>query len=177
MIIAYKMARKKNGFYYPMYVDSKYPFEMNKWNKAKNGEMTKDGKVKSKLGKLHYRPGFHCSDIPYETHIGKRGDDGSIAFFPKDVVWLEVLVWDEINYQCEANANGVHKNGKFVARDADLDHIPENGFYKYKTNPAAYAEWIICDLIYPIRELSDREVKELCTKENLTPLPREGEIA
>ena len=35
-------------------------------------------KVKSKLGPLAYRPGWHSGDVPYASHIGVKDADGKI---------------------------------------------------------------------------------------------------
>ena len=40
---AYKLVRKKNGEYYPLYVLAKNPFPVGKWIEAKCGELTKKG--------------------------------------------------------------------------------------------------------------------------------------
>lgn len=172
-MIGYKMLRrKKDGKLYPMYVTNK-PTEIGVWLNAEEGER-KDGKVKSRLGLLHFRPGWHCSSLPYETHIGKKDSEGKIVALPKDVVWCEVEISDAVNYDAEAHHNGIHSNGKFVARDADLDHVPVNGYYHYKTNPSMYGEWIIAGAIKITKLLTDEELKEICARHNLVPLPREA---
>jgi hypothetical protein len=74
---AYKMFRadpKQPGKLFPLFVDAKTPVPMNKWVDAKEGEM-KDGKVKSKIGPLAYRPGWHAGDLPIATHIGDKDDE------------------------------------------------------------------------------------------------------
>jgi hypothetical protein len=74
---AYKMFRadpKQPGKLFPLFVDAKTPVPMNKWVDAKEGEM-KDGKVKSKIGPLAYRPGWHAGDLPIATHIGDKDNE------------------------------------------------------------------------------------------------------
>ena len=72
---AYKLLRvKKDGKLYPLYVDADTPTPMGVWLEAKCGELTSDGKVKSKLGSLCFRPGYHLSNLPYASHIGRKGD-------------------------------------------------------------------------------------------------------
>ena len=64
---AYKLFRiedndKSNLF--PLFVDADTPVETGVWVKAKAGEINKEtGKVKSKLGDLAYRPGWHSGDL------------------------------------------------------------------------------------------------------------------
>ena len=171
---AYKMVRKgKDGRYYPLFVNANEPFVVGKWMEAESGPRLENGKVKSKLGGLAYRPGFHCSAIPYVKHIGKKGPSGTIEWFYPDVYWAEVEVSDDIDYQPEANRNGYNpRTGRFNPRDADLDHIPENGYYRYKTNPNMEGEWVIAGGMKVNRILSDDEVRELCAQHGYTPLPR-----
>lgn len=80
---AYKLLRvSKNhqGKIYPLFVNANHEIEMNEWIEAEYGEMNDKGKVKSKLGALCFRPGWHLSDIPYAPHIGKKGENGQIEF-------------------------------------------------------------------------------------------------
>lgn len=63
---AYKLFRVKkteSGKIFPLFVDADNETPMNIWVNAKCG------KVKSRLGELAFRPGWHLSDIPYVTHI------------------------------------------------------------------------------------------------------------
>ena len=63
--IAYKLFRVKKsepGKIFPLYVLADKETPMGIWLEAESGIRTEDGKVKSKLGKLAYRPGWHLSD-------------------------------------------------------------------------------------------------------------------
>ena len=77
---AYKMFRvdkKQPGKLFPLFVDSQTPVEMDKWITAKEGEKstTNAKKVKSKIGDLAYRPGWHAGDLPIATHIGDKDEE------------------------------------------------------------------------------------------------------
>ena len=171
---AYKLVRMgRDGNIYPLFVDRSTPFKVGEWIYAVPGPMDENGKVKSKLGGLAYRPGFHCSDIPYVTHIGKKGPSGKIEFMDPDYVWAEVEVTDTINYQDEAVRNGRNpRTGKKNPRDADLDHLPYDGYYRYRTNPNMAGEWIIAHGMKINRILSDDEVREICHAYGYEPMPR-----
>ncbi len=171
---AYKLVRLgKDGNIYPLYVNSTTPFEVGTWMYAVPGPMNERGKVKSKLGPLAYRPGFHCSDIPYVTHIGKKGASGKIEYMNPDTVWVEVEITDDIDYQAEAYNNGINpRTGRYNPRDADLDRIPVNGYYRYRTNPMMTGSWIIAHGMKINRILSDDEVARICAQYGLTPMPR-----
>lgn len=175
--VGYKLFRvKKNepGKLFPLYVFSNESIPVGEWLEAKEGPMNEKGKVQSKLGGLAYRPGWHINDeVPYVEHIYSKHNGKK--YLRDDCVWCEVEYLDDINYQDEANKNGMHTNGKFVARDAYLKKIPENGYYRYKTSPQMYGEWIIAGNMKINRIMSDSEVEQMCEAKNLTPLKRYGE--
>ena len=70
MAIAYKLLRMKGDKLYPLFVLSDQEIPIGVWLDAKEGERLTNGKVKSKLGPLQFRPGWHLSDIPLSVHIG-----------------------------------------------------------------------------------------------------------
>lgn len=174
MGIAYKMMRLKgDGKLYPLFVNANTAYPIGVWVDATEGERKSNGKVKSRIGDLHFRPGFHLSDkVPYEKHIGIKDSDGKIIAIHPDMVWCEVEYSDVINYQAEADKNGTNKQGKLIKSRADLDYIPVNGYYRYKTNPNMYGEWIIAGSMKIIKVLTDKEVEEKCEEFGLIPLPR-----
>jgi len=74
---AYKMFRvdpKRPGQLFPLFVDADTPVPMNQWVDAIEGAMA-NGKVKSKIGPLAYRPGWHAGDLPLATHIGDKDEE------------------------------------------------------------------------------------------------------
>lgn len=167
---AYKLFRMKHGRLYPLYVNANEPVPIGEWIEAKPGELTEDGKVKSKLGKLAYRPGWHCSDHPVALHIGEKKNpkDKLPSFRPMDQVWAEVEVIDTVNWQEEANKQG--KN----PRDKQLRFVPRHGFYEYKTNPNMFGKWIIAGDIKVNRILSDEDVSEINKDIAMDDLPRKA---
>lgn len=172
---AYKLLRiKKDGKLYPLFVDTKTFIPIGVWIKAKCGELKSNGNVKSKLGDLCYRPGYHLSDLPYAPHIGKKGDSGRIEFMNKDHVWCECEYASDINYQSLVNENGKNKYGIVIPKNAYMKEIPVNGYYKYKTNPNMYGDWIIAGAIKLIRILSDEEVAKILIDNGIEPMPRCG---
>lgn len=173
--IGYKLFRVKAGRpgeIFPLYVNADKPTPFNEWIPAEYGELKENGKVKSKLGDLAFRPGWHItSDCPFVNHIYSKGSNGE-RFMKNNLIWCEVEYSDTINYQNAANKNGINKSGKFIPKNACLKDIPINGYYRYKTNPNMYGEWIIAGAIKVTRILSDKEVSEMCRGYNLKPLKR-----
>ena len=169
-MIGYKLFKVKNGQLYPLYVLADQPVEPGIWLKAREGPRKPNGKVSSKLGDLMYRPGWHLSDIPLAVHIGIK-ENGVIKYMHDDEVWCECEYSDRIDYQPEADAHGT-RNGVFHPREAMLEEIPVDGFYRYKTNPQMLGTWVIAGSIKVLRILSDEEVADICRAAGYEALPR-----
>lgn len=156
----YKLFKTKNGKLYPLYIYANEEFRVNKWIKAKCGVATDDGRVKSKIGKLSFRPGIHSCEIPFADHIGKRQVDGSLAQ-ASDTVWCECEIKDK-DYTPLAKEIG---NG--VSVKSCLKEIPKGGFYYFQTNPNARVKWIISGEIKINRILSNEEVIKICKEHGI----------
>lgn len=171
---AYKLFdKRRDGTLHALFIEREKVYPVGEWLFAVSGPRTEDGKVKSKLGKLAYRPGFHFTfDIPHEVHIGKK-ENGKIKYMPKNYVWCEIEYSTEIDYTPLARERGKNIFGKVIARKACLDFIPLNGFYEYTTNPNAVGVWGISGEMKIIRELTDDEVLKLCHEAGVEPLERE----
>ena len=88
-------------------------------------------------------------------------------------VWAEVEMPDDVDWQTEANKRGVNKRGKMIAREAHItDQIPEDGFYRYKTNSNMTGNWLIGGSMKVTRILSDAEVKAINDAAGAADLPR-----
>lgn len=173
---AYKLFRMKGGKIYPLYVDADTPIPLNKWVEAEVGPLTNKGKVKSKIGELAYRPGFHSGDMPIATHIGGKMPTTSKkpTYRPDNQVWAEVLVPADVDWQIEANKRAKKtKAGKIIPRTAQIDdQVPKGGYYKYKTNNNMTGSWLISGAIKVLRLLSDEDVMKLNKDFGVADLPR-----
>ena len=175
---AYKLFRvheKHPGKLFPLFVDSNTPVEMNKWIDAKEGE-TVNGKVKSKIGPLAYRPGWHAGDLPVATHIGEKSDASLTApdVRPANHAWAEVEMPNDVDWQTEANNRGVNKQGRLIASRAHItDQLPKGGHYRYKTNSNMTGNWLIGGSMKVNKMLTDKEVKAINKAAGAADLPRE----
>lgn len=194
-VTAYKLFRvdpNRPGELFPLYVDAKTGIKPNVWTEATSGEIDpKTGKVKSSIGNLAYRPGWHAGDLPLATHIGpthkitaeqaakleadgannvfskKNGKTGEVEYFERlraeDTVWAEVEMPAGEDWQSVADSNArIMKNGKPEAKTAHItDQIPFGGFYRYKTNPNMTGEWLISGNMKVNRVLDDAEVASI----------------
>jgi hypothetical protein len=174
---AYKLFRvdkKQPGKLFPLFVDAKTPVEKDKWVKAKAGEMAGE-KVKSKIGPLAYRPGWHAGDLPIATHIGEKSDPklNKPDRRPNNQVWAEIDMPNDVDWQKKANERGMNKKGKLIAKNAHItDQIPKGGHYRYKTNPNMSGSWLIGGEMKVKRVLPDEEVQKINKKAKVSDLPR-----
>lgn len=170
MAIAYKLFKiDGSGKLHPLYINTKQVIPIGVHLVAEAGEQTKNGKVKSKLGELAYRPGWHLTEIPFADHIGKKQPDGTLHQ-AKNTVWCEVEYDAMKDYTPYAKMQSTNK------RDQCLKYVPENGFYWYTTNPNAKVNWLISGGITVKRILTDKEVAALCRSHGVEPQPVEKRI-
>lgn len=144
-MITYKLFKIKNDKLYPLYVEAKREMQVGKWLKAQVGEKADDTHVKSALGSLALRPGFHSTTIPFTDWIGKRMPDGTLAQ-KADTVWCE----------CEVKGKEIKVTDRHGLRE-----LPK-GWYFFKTNSKQEDPWIISNKIKINRILTHEEVKEIC---------------
>ena len=174
---AYKLFRRKGDQLYPLFVNAEKPVPMGEWIDAEEGPQGKaQGKVKSKLGDLAYRPGWHAGDLPVATHIGGKSSPDLKApdYRPDNHVWAEVEMPNDVDWQSEANARAkVNKAGQPILNTAHItDQLPKGGFYRYKTNPNMTGNWLIGGSMKVNRVLSDEEVKTINDQAGTADLPR-----
>ena len=186
--IGYKVFFKKNGKLYPPMVANPGGEDtpIGVWldadaapisGKSKTGrpQVKAGGKgTQGGSGQLAYRPGWHLGKIPYAIQFNRADKAGKKTLFPKDFVWAICEYAADINYQKEAEAEGMTKNGKFNHAYAGLKYVPQNGYYIYRTNPNPKTDpWIITGAMKVIRVLTDAEVDKLVRKAGRKPQQRE----
>ena len=141
----YKLFRLKGGKLYPLFVECSREMPIGEWLMAGIGEKADETHVKSRLGPLSLRPGFHSTEVPFTDWIGKKGKDGRL-YQRKDTVWCE----------CEVDGEEV------AVRDRrGLRTIP-HGFYYFRTKPKQPFPWIISERIFIRRILESAEVEIIC---------------
>lgn len=125
-------------------------------------------------GQLAYRPGWHLGEIPYALQFNRKDEKGGKTLFPKDFVWAEVEYAADVNYQQEAEKEGITENGKYRHSYAGLKHLPTDGYYRYRTNPNPETDpWIITGAMKVNRVLTNEEVDDLVRKAGREPQQRE----
>jgi hypothetical protein len=175
--------------FFPLFVDAKTEIPQNKWISAKEGEIIKKGKdkgqVKSKIGPLAYRPGFHAGDYASATHIGGKalkGQGSKPNYRPANQRWAEVEFPADFDWQSVANSRASivksgPRKGLLNVKEADIrDQVPTGGFYRYKTNPNMQGNWLIGGEMRLGKELSAKQVKNIGKKTGIPDLPTLPEL-
>lgn len=126
-------------------------------------------------GKLAYRPGWHLGEIPYALQFNRiNPETGEKELFPANFVWAEVEYANDKDYQEEAMSYGMNANGKFQHSLAGLPRIPENGSYRYRTNPNPETDpWIITGAMKVNRLLTPSEVDAIVEDAGREPQQRQ----
>lgn len=177
---AYKLFRidpKRPGLLFPLFVNADKPIPMGEWVAAEIGPM-QGNMVKSKLGPLAFRPGWHAGDVPVATHIGAKTDKANRSAKPDHRppyhVWAEVEFPADVDWQTEANKRAQRNaKGKIVPKTAHItDQVPHGGYYRYKTNPNMTGVWLIGGAMKITRVLKDEEVEAINGKAGVADLPR-----
>lgn len=181
----YKLFREtKDGGLHPLFVNATQTLPVGEWLQAEAGERTEKGKVKSRLGELAYRGGWHLNEeAPYVEHIYGKDycADGAVIEpntgrrFNKvqkpGTVWCLVEYETTIDCQPMANEAGRNKHGKIIPKNAQLEMVDPHGYYRYKTNPNMFGTWIIAGNMRIVRKLNQQEVIAKCAEYGLSPLP------
>jgi hypothetical protein len=168
-VTAYKLFRvneKNPGQLFPLFIGKNDPVEVGIWYDA--DDIPTKG--------FSARPGWHAGDSPMASHIGEKSRTGLTApdRRPANQVWAEIEMAADVDWQAEANKRGTNAQGKIVAVKADIkDQIPEDGFYRYKTNPNMTGNWLIGGSIKVNRVLTDAEVEAINDAAGVADLPRE----
>ena len=134
----------KGGKLYPLFVNTTTVIPVQEWREAKIGELVDETHVRSRLGALALRPGWHSTEVPLADWIGKMQNGELVQ--RKDTVWCE----------CEVRGEELE-----VKERNGLRTIPD-GFYFFKTRPAQPFPWIVSRWIMIIRILSHDEVAAIC---------------
>ena len=151
-MITYKLFNIKGKKLYPLYVFANEEVKIGEWLEAKVGEKADETHVKSKLGALSLRPGWHSTMLPWTDWIGKRDSDGKLMQ-RRNSVWCE----------CEVEGDEIEVTSRYGLRE-----LP-TGYYYFKTNSKQKDPWIISNKIKVNRILTESEVGEICRSKGVEP--------
>ena len=183
--VAYKVFFEKDGKLYPPMVANPGGADtpVGVWLNADIGVAappSKTGRMQVKAGgkgtqggsgSLAFRPGWHLGDIPKATQFNRLNPETGVKeLFPANFVWAECEYAADVDYQEEAMSYGYTENGKFRHSYAGLPRLPENGYYRYRTNPNPdTVPWIITGAMKVNRILSHEEVDAILAENGIEP--------
>ena len=127
-------------------------------------------------GSLAFRPGWHLGDLPIATQFARKNPEtGKKDLFPANFVWAECEYAMDVDYQEEAMSYGYTPNGKFRHSYAGLPKLPEDGYYRYRTNPnPETVPWVITGAMKVKRILTDAETDAILRDAGVEPMKRQG---
>lgn len=188
--IAYKVFFAKNGQLYPPMVANPggAGTPVGVWLDADVGQTAAPSKTgrpqvqaggkgtNAAKGSLAFRPGWHLGDIPLAKQFARKNPaTGEKDLFPADFVWAECEYAMDHDYQEEAMSYGYTENGKFRHSYAGLPRLPEDGYYRYRTNPNPdTVPWVITGAMKVNRILTDAEVEKILRDAGVEPMKRQG---
>ena len=125
---------------------------------------------------LAFRPGWHLGDLPMATQFARKNPETGVKdLFPADFVWAECEYAMDVDYQEEAMSYGYTENGKFRHSYAGLPRLPEDGYYRYRTNPNPdTVPWVITGAMRVKRILTDAETDKILLDAGVEPMKRQG---
>lgn len=129
----------------------------------RRGFLPKGSKAKS-VTALAYRPGWHAGDLPFFPQGGMEieGSNYKNVHRYNQVVFECELAADEDYTSFHVQTKGKNK-GKVVFHDRE--EMPENGYYKFSTNPMANASdigsWYISGSLKILRALTEEECNQI----------------
>jgi hypothetical protein len=184
---AYKLFRtdqNKPGEFFPLFVNADKGVPTGTWIDAEVGEMAAKGGVKSKIGELAFRPGWHAGDYASATHIGGKSspDLKKPDYRRANQVWAEVELPDDVNWQSVADSrasvvkSGPNKGQKNLKEAHITDQVPYGGHYRYKTNSNMQGNWLIGGSMKVNKTLSPKEVKGVEKATGIADLPSLPEL-
>ena len=167
-VVAYKVLRTvatKPGKLFPLYANRTQEVPIGVWLDAEMGKTA-----------MAPRPGWHVTDLPRTSQIGKKGPGGVIDRQHAHTVWAEVEIAADVDWQAEADRRGKpKKDGTIDPKTKEIrDEVPVDGFYRYKTKTEMEGEWMISGAMKINRILEDSEVDQILRDHGVTPVPREG---
>lgn len=134
----------------------------------------KSGKVTC----LKYRPGWHAGDMPFFPQGGKKvagSNHGNVHRWNQVVFMCEFAADADFTELAQNQSKARAKSGKLHAQEADLDYIPEDGFYRYSTNPLiagredVFGNWMISGSMRIVRAMTQEECDSMLIRHGLKP--------
>lgn len=167
--------------------DIKIPNDEVRQELINRGYLPEGSKAKS-ITCVAYRPGWHGGDLPFFPQGGKYGNhpiNGRGTPYSKynpalpESPYKNIHRWNQVIFECEMDADfdftetaksqdkAKNKDGSINYKRADLQYMPDGGYYNYTTNPEVEAmtggkgKWVISGSLKILRALSEDECNKI----------------
>lgn len=188
--------KAKNGLYYVPSTKNPYtkggktgatveiPNEKVRQDLIERGFLAEGSKAQ-KVTALAYRPGWHAGTLPFFPQGGMRPPKGmntsykNIHRYNQVVFECELAADKDYTHEAEQQPKARNKDGSLNTKKADLQYLPENGYYYYATNPMTHGHpelglWAISGSLKINRALTQEECDDILKKQGMEPQPWEG---
>lgn len=188
--------KAKNGLYYVPSTKNPYtkggktgatveiPNEKVRQELIERGFLAEGSKAQ-KVTALAYRPGWHAGTLPFFPQGGMRPPKGmntsykNIHRYNQVVFECELAADKDYTHEAEQQPKARNKDGSLNTKKADLQYLPENGYYYYATNPMTHGHpelglWAISGSLKINRALTQEECDDILKKQGMEPQPWEG---
>lgn len=149
----------------------------------KRGYLSEKSKAKN-ITTLAYRPGFHAGTLPFFPQGGIKDNRPNAPYpnihrYNQVVFECEVAADKDYTSEAENQPKARKKDGSLNAARADLQYMPQDGFYHYATNPLTQQHpelgaWVISGSIKINRALSQEECDTIMKEHGMKPQDWEG---
>lgn len=158
--------------------------DMRSFDENTKAELVKRGFITEKASKvtaLAYRPGWHAGDLPFFPQGGKKDKNSNYGNVHRwNQVVFEIEVDADKDYTEEARNQPKARKKDGDPKKADLQYMPEHGFYQYTTNPTVKqqtggkGDWYISHSIKIKRALTEEECNRILAENGMKPQEWEG---
>ncbi len=151
------------------------PNEATRQELIKRGFLPQGSKAKTVVA-LAYRPGWHAGDMPFFPQGGVRragSNYGNVHHARQVVFECEMDADHDYTDEARRQPKALTKDGRVNEANADLQSMPEGGFYRYSTNPLTKGgkrgTWFISGSLKINRALTQGEADGILRENGFAP--------
>lgn len=151
------------------------PNEATRQELIKRGFLPQGSKAKTVVA-LAYRPGWHAGDMPFFPQGGVRragSNYGNVHHARQVVFECEMDADHDYTDEARRQQKALTKDGRVNEANADLQSMPEGGFYRYSTNPLTKGgkrgTWFISGSLKINRALTQGEADGILRENGFAP--------
>lgn len=151
------------------------PDEATRQELIKRGFLPQGSRAKTVVA-LAYRPGWHAGDMPFFPQGGVRragSNYGNVHHARQVVFECEMDADHDYTDEARRQPKALTKDGRVNEANADLQSMPEGGFYRYSTNPLTKGgkrgTWFISGSLKINRALTQGEADGILRENGFAP--------